>query len=90
MGLRVRQQMRLTAPLTGKVRAVVWSEAFIALDDTKWGQRSGLDRWRNFAGVSVPLSKAVSVEPGYLNQWVGRTRADLVQHNGSITLSARF
>lgn len=89
-GWRIRQQLRLTAPLAGKVRAVAWSESFIALNDTKWGQRNGLDRWRNFVGVSAPITKAVSIEPGYLNQWVRRPGADLVQHNGSITISARF
>lgn len=89
-GLRLRQQLRLTAPLSGKARAVAWTEPFIAFNDTRWGQRSGLDRWRNFAGVNAPLSKAVSVEPGYLNQWVNRPGADLVQHIGSVTLTAKF
>ncbi len=90
MGLRMRQQLRVTAPLSTKVRAVAWSEPFIALNDTGWGQRSGLDRWRNFAGVTVPLSKSVSIEPGYLSQWIGRPGADLVQHIGSITVTAKF
>ena len=90
MGLRLRQQLRLTAPVSGKVRAVAWTEPFIAFNDTQWGQRSGLDRWRNFAGLNAPLSKAVSIEPGYLNQWVNRRGADLVQHIGSVTLTAKF
>ena len=90
IGLRLRQQLRLTGPLSGKVRGVAWSEAFIALNDTKWGQNSGVDRWRNFAGVNIPLSKSVSLEPGYLNQWAARPAADLVQHNASLTLWARF
>lgn len=91
MGWRLRQQLRATAPLSGKTRAVGWTEAFISMDDTSWGQRSGLDQWRNFVGVSVPMSKAVSIEPGYLNQWVVRRgSADRVNHVASVSLFARF
>ncbi len=90
MGWRFRQQVRLTAPLSGKVRAVGWSEAFINLDDTSWGQNAGLDRWRNSIGLSVPLNSAVSIEPGYINQWVNRPSRDLVHHIGNVTISARF
>ena len=91
MGWRYRQQLRLTAPIGGKVRGVAWSEAFVALDDTSWGQRSGIDRWRNFVGIAVPASKAVTIEPGYLNQYVVRQgAADRIHHVASITLSAKF
>ena len=45
MGWRFRQQLRLTAPLAGRVRAFASSEAFFALDDTSWGQTGGFDRW---------------------------------------------
>lgn len=90
MGWRLRQQVRLTAPLSGKVRAVAWSEAFVSLDDTSWGQNSGLDRWRNSVGVSFPLSKAVTMEPGYINQWVVRPGVDRVHHIANVSLTARF
>jgi hypothetical protein len=90
MGWRLRQQLRLTAPLSGKVRAVAWSEAFVSLDDTSWGQNSGLDRWRNSVGLSVPVSKAVTIEPGYINQWVVRPGQDRVHHIGNLSVTARF
>ena len=90
MGWRLRQQLRATAPLTGKVRGVVWSEAFLSLDDTRWGQRRGLDRWRNAVGLAIPVSKAVTVEPSYINQWVVRSGDDRVNHIANISLSARF
>lgn len=90
MGWRMRQQLRLTAPLTGQVKAFAWSEAFISLDDTSWGQNSGVDRWRNSIGVAVPLNKAITIEPGYINQWVVRRGRDRVHHIGNITLAAKF
>lgn len=90
MGWRFRQQLRATAPLTGKARAVVWSEAFLSLDDTSWGQRSGLDRWRNSAGVSIPVSKVVTLEPGYINQWVVAPGPDRIHHIANVSMSARF
>jgi hypothetical protein len=90
MGWRLRQQLRLTAPLSGKVRAVAWSEAFVSLDDTSWGQNSGLDRCRNSVGLSVPVSKAVTIEPGYINQWVVRSGQDRVHHIGNLSVTARF
>ncbi len=90
MGWRLRQQLRATAPLAGKTRAVVWSEAFLSLDDTSWGQRSGLDRWRNSVGLSVPVTKTVTIEPGYINQWVVTRGLDRVHHIANVSLSARF
>lgn len=90
MGWRIRQQLRLTAPLSGKVRAVAWSEAFVSLDDTSWGQNSGLDRWRNSIGLAIPLNKTITLEPGYINQWVIRPGRDRVHHIGNITITAKF
>ncbi len=90
MGWRLRQQLRATAPLTGRTRAVLWSEAFVSLDDTSWGQRSGLDRWRNSVGLAIPVTKAVTVEPGYINQWIVARGHDRVHHIANVSLTARF
>jgi len=90
MGWRMRQQLRLSAPLRGQVRAVAWSEAFVSLNDTRWGQTSGLDRWRNFIGLALPVNPAITIEPGYLNQWVSRPNLDRVHHIASLGLQARF
>ena len=84
---RVRQQLRLIAPLSEKVRAVVWTEAFVGLSKTRF-QRDGLGLWRNFVGVSVPVSKAVSLETGYLNQFVFRAGTDRIDHVANLTISA--
>lgn len=89
-GWRLRQQVRATAPIGGGVRAVLWTEPWFNLNDTRWGQRTGLDRWRNFAGVNVPLRKGVSLEPGYLNQYVSRRGEDRMNHVLSVTLTVAF
>ena len=86
---RIRQQFRLTAPLSGKVRAVAWTEALVGLNRTGF-QRVGLGLWRNYAGVSVPVSKFLSLEPGYLNQYVVRNGTDRIDHVANLTLSAAF
>lgn len=90
MGLRLRQLLRLTAPLAGPVRAVGWAEGFVALDDTRWGQRGGLDRVRGFTGVAFPVSKTLSLEPGYLGEYVRRPGRDRMNHIASLTLNAMF
>ena len=90
MGWRLRQQMRLTAPLAGKVRALLWAEPFLAFNDTSWGQRSGFDRLRTCAGIVLPLTKNINAEPGYINQWVNRTGRDRVDHIANLTVAAKF
>ncbi len=90
VGLRLRQQIRLTVPLAQGWQGVAWSEGFFNFNDTDWGARSGLDRWRNFAGVRIPLQDNVSLEPGYLNQFVNRRNTDLVDHVLSATLNVSF
>ena len=90
MGWRFRQQLRLTAPLAGRVRAFASSEAFFALDDTSWGQTGGFDGWRNSAGLAVPVGRSITVEPGYTNQWIPRVGQDRVHHIANINISTKF
>lgn len=88
-GWRLRQQLRLTAPLGGKVRAVAWTEPFIGLNQTGF-QRDGLGLWRNFAGVAIPVGRSLTLEPGYLNQYVVRNGRDRIDHTASLTVNASF
>lgn len=88
-GWRLRQQLRLTAPLVGKARLAVWTEPFIGLNQTSF-QRDGIGLWRNFAGLSVPLDRGLTIEPGYLNQQVRRVGRDRTDHVASLTLSTTF
>lgn len=92
IGWRLRPQLRAAWPL-GKsgLAAVLSHEGFVALNDTKSGQRAGYERMRNFAGVSVPLSAPVKAEIGYLNQYnFVRGRPDTVDHVGSLALTWSF
>ena len=91
LGLRFRQQLRMAVPLDrAGWNVVAWSEVFLNLNDTDWGQQSGLDRWRNFAGLSIPLTPLMTVEPGYLNQYVNTSSSDIVDHVLSVTLNVTF
>ena len=91
-GWRFRQQLRLSAPLgKGGPSAVASSEAFFALNSTDFGSVAGLDQWRNFAGLNVPLSKQVSIETGYLNRYIRRRAArDRMDHVVPVTVALRF
>ncbi len=91
VGVRLRQQIRLTVPLAQSGwHGVLWSEGFFNLNSTDWGARSGLDRWRNFVGVNIPLREGVVVEPGYLNQFVNGSSSDQIDHVFSATLNISF
>ncbi len=89
-GWRLRQQLRLVAPLSGPMTAVGWSEAFVALDRTDWGQRGGFDRLRNFAGVSLPVAAGIMVEPGYMNEYVRQRGPNRMNHILSLTVNTSF
>ncbi|WP_081096482.1 MULTISPECIES: DUF2490 domain-containing protein [Erythrobacter] len=89
---RFRQQVRAQMPLKEDKGPllVAWSEVFVNLNDADWGPREGMDRWRNFVGVSVPVAKGVVLEPGYLNQAVFRRGEDRFDHIASVTMFYRF
>jgi len=90
VGWRLREMLRYEhalKPGSDAVNALVWSEAFLALNDTDWGAKSGFDQLRTFVGTEIGLRGASTVELGYLNQTInqpaGRTR---MNHVASVTL----
>lgn len=89
MGWRLRQQLRLTAPISNKLTGVVWTEPFVGLNATSF-QRRDVTNWRNFVGVATPISPTVTMEPGYMNQVVVRRGPNRVDHILSVTLNSRF
>jgi hypothetical protein len=92
-GWRAREMLRFVHPIAspGKVRALVSAEAFVALDDTDWGARSGFDQLRSFAGVEVPIGGKNTLELGYLNQWIDDPgRARRVNHVASVAAFFRL
>jgi hypothetical protein len=66
------------------------SEAFVSFDSTSWGQRAGLEQWRNFVGLGVPLDDRLTLEAGYLNQRLIRPGADRSNHVLNINLFYRL
>jgi hypothetical protein len=91
MGLRVRQQVRLTVDpgLPGGIRPFVAPEVFVtAVEAPSWGPRTGLEQVRNVTGLAVPLSRQNSLEIGHLLFW--RLQDDALIQAVHLTLATRF
>jgi hypothetical protein len=71
IGFRVRPLARYNYPLGRRGYALYVShESFIVPNSTAWGQRSGYERMRNMAGVTLPfIRRKVMLDVGYLNQY---------------------
>lgn len=67
-GWRLRPQIKATMPIAGKVTLSVSNEDFIDLNNSSFQTVDGLERMRNAIYVTVPLSKKISIDFGYLNQ----------------------
>ncbi|WP_407828323.1 DUF2490 domain-containing protein [Sphingomonas sp.] len=67
-GWRIRPYLKYSLPLRGKVALNLSTEPFFDLNTTGFQRTPGLDRVRNLATVSVPLSKRLTGEAGYMNQ----------------------
>lgn len=93
IGWRLREMLRYEHPLragSDAVNALVYTEGFVALNDTDWGAKGGFDQLRSFVGAEVGLAGPSTVELGYLNQTVNQTRGRTrVNHAASITLFYR-
>jgi len=93
VGLRFRQQISASMPLgkSGKTKLVGYTEPFININDTDFGQDAGVALWRNFVGVNIPVSENIAIEPGYLNQYIFRDGGpDLAQHIVAVGLKTKF
>jgi hypothetical protein len=70
VGIRIRPLVRYNQPLGSKGLAVFVShESFFLANTTKWGQRRGYERMRNWLGLVVPIAPKVSADVAYLNQY---------------------
>lgn len=87
---RARPYVKYSLPLRkgGKTSLTLSSETFVNLKNTSFQRTEGIDRMRNLIAISTPLSKRLSVEAGYLNQY-GFVRGgdDNVDHAASVSLS---
>lgn len=70
IGFRLRPLVRYNQPIGQKGLAIFVShESFFLANNTKWGQRRGYERMRNWLGLVVPISKTMSADIAYLNQY---------------------
>jgi hypothetical protein len=67
-GWRLRPFAKYSIPLKGKTALNLSSEPFFNLNSTTFQRQDGLDRVRNLISISMPLTKALSGEAGYMNQ----------------------
>lgn len=66
----IRYNLPLGRPLGLKATALFVShESFFLPNSTRWGQRRGYERMRNWVGVMVPVSSRMSADLSYLNQY---------------------
>lgn len=91
--LRLRQQLRVAVPLNRRpkpVAAVFWTEPFINLSAPGRALRPGIDRWRTQLGVSIPITAATALEPGYMAQYARRRGDDLIDHVALFAVTTRW
>ena len=92
VGWRLRQFVRVQVPIDrGRgLQLVGYTEGFFNLNATRWGVRDGVDQWRNFIGIGIPVLPRARLEPGYLNQRIARPGSDRINHILSTTLFVRL
>ena len=65
---RLRLLTRLDVPATSRGDGcIAWNETFYAINEVPWQGRPGFAFMMNFVGYSLPVSKRLTLEPGYLN-----------------------
>ena len=68
-----------------------WAEGLFGLKSASWGQVTGFDQLRAFAGLEVPLRGSSTVELGYLNQTRDAPGAGVdMAHVASVTFWIRL
>ncbi len=92
-GYRYRQLIRFVHPFAFEPRLslVGWDEAFLNVNSTRWGARSGLDQNRAFGGVGWQFNNNFRTELGYFN-WFLNTRpgTDTVRHMLAVNFLLNF
>lgn len=95
-GYRYRQMARFVHPLEFEPRLslVAWDEVFFNLNNTDWGQKTGIDQNRAFAGVGWNFDKNFRVETGYFNWFLNthnpHSGTDTVRHMLAVNFQANF
>lgn len=93
IGLVLRHLTRYSRPIgaSGRTSLLLGLEPFVDLRDTDWGGESGLAQVRMSLGVSRMLSESLTIESGYMNQYVlADTGEDRSNHLGVVNLKISF
>lgn len=88
---RLRPQVKASMPFVGKSSLSVSTEEFIDLNNTGFQPVDDFERMRNAVTVTIPLSKTVNLDFGYLYQH-GFVRSGIDTHDHVLTsgISATF
>lgn len=82
-GLVFRFMTKYARPVgeAGRTNLVIGIEPFFDLIDTDWGGDSGLGQNRIFVGLNRSLGDSLSIEAGYMNQYIWRDNAENRSNN---------
>ena len=67
-GWRLRPYAKLAIPLQQKAQLNLSNETFVNINRTDFQRTRGVDRMRNLITVSLPITKVLTGEAGYMNQ----------------------
>jgi len=72
LGLVLRFSTKYVRPIGtgGNANLILGLEPFVNLKDTDWGGDSGIGQNRAFLGIGWRLGESVSLEAGYMNQFI--------------------
>lgn len=71
-GVRVREMLKLSYPLTDKWSLIGSDELFVNLNTVDWGPVAGFDQNRVFVGFGYTFDSTFRTEIGYMNQYINR------------------
>ena len=89
MAWRGRFQIGGSLELPRDFGLVLRNEFFVDLNETARIRRRGLGEDQLFAGVNHPLGRWLSIEVGYLMQYLDKRGPDVFNHTLMIGFSAR-
>ncbi len=88
VGVRFRELLKLSVPLAFApgFSYIVQDEVFVALNSNDWVPRRGIDNNRFFTGLGYAFDKNITGEIGYMNHYIIRRGANLMDHILSVNL----
>lgn len=92
MAVRYRQLIKASIPLSFApgYSYIIQDEAFVSLNESDWIPRRGFDQNRFFTGIGYAFNKNITGEVGYMNQYIIRRGANLMDHILSVNLFLNY